>query len=142
VLLLRGGPHKRLWAGRYNGVGGHVERGEDISTAARREISEETGLTVRAVRLRGVIHVDAGDPAAGVLIFVFTAAAESRVTHASPEGTLAWWPVGDLPLDELVEDLPALLPCVLGVAGDAPPWFARYHYDESDRLVIAFAEAR
>ena len=25
VLLLKGAPTKRLWAGRYNGLGGHVE---------------------------------------------------------------------------------------------------------------------
>jgi len=30
VLLLKGASHKRLWAERYNGVGGHVEQGEDI----------------------------------------------------------------------------------------------------------------
>jgi len=26
-LLIKGAPTKRLWAGKYNGVGGHVERG-------------------------------------------------------------------------------------------------------------------
>lgn len=36
VLLLKGAPTKRLWAGKYNGVGGHVERGEDILSAARK----------------------------------------------------------------------------------------------------------
>ena len=25
VLLLKGAPTKRLWAGKYNGVGGHVD---------------------------------------------------------------------------------------------------------------------
>ena len=39
VLLLKGAPHKRLWANRYNGVGGHIERGEDVLTSARRELA-------------------------------------------------------------------------------------------------------
>jgi len=30
VLLLKGAPNKRLWANRYNGLGGHVEVDEDI----------------------------------------------------------------------------------------------------------------
>ena len=82
VLLLRGGPHKKLWAGLYNGVGGHVERGEDIYNAARREIREETGLEVTDLRLCGVLHIDAGDPGAGVLVFVFRAASVGR-RHAA-----------------------------------------------------------
>ena len=40
VLLLKGAPNKRIWANRYNGVGGHIERGEDAHTAARRELLE------------------------------------------------------------------------------------------------------
>ena len=54
----RGGPHKRLWAGLYNGVGGHIEPREDVYSAARREIREETGLEVADLRLRALIHVD------------------------------------------------------------------------------------
>ncbi|MDP3183744.1 MAG: NUDIX domain-containing protein, partial [Anaerolineales bacterium] len=38
VLLIKGAPHKRLWANKYNGVGGHLERGEDVLSAARREL--------------------------------------------------------------------------------------------------------
>ena len=39
VLLLKGAPTKRLWAGKYNGVGGHVEAGEGILSAAQRKRS-------------------------------------------------------------------------------------------------------
>jgi 8-oxo-dGTP diphosphatase len=140
VLLLRGGPHKRLWAGRHNGVGGHIEPGEDVHTATVREIREETGLTVRDVRLCGVIHVDAGDPAAGILFFVFTARAESREVGPSPDGTLAWWPVDRLPTADMIEDLPVLLPKVLALRPGDPPFFGAYRYDEQNRLVISFAQ--
>ena len=40
VLLLKGAPTKRLWANKYNGLGGHVEATEDVYAAARREVHE------------------------------------------------------------------------------------------------------
>ncbi len=142
VLLLRRGPHKRLWPNLYNGVGGHLEPGEDICAAVLREVREETGLEVRQVRLRGVIHVDVGDPILGVLVFVFTATAAQRQTIVSPDGTLEWLPVAELPRKggEMVEDLPVLLPRVLAMGPDDPPFCAAYTYDARDRLVITFAE--
>ena len=141
VLLLRGAPDKRLWASQYNGVGGHVERGEDVRAAAVREICEETGWReeeVESLSLRGLINVDAGDAQAGIMLFVFTARARSRETRASSEGTLEWIPRSRLLDYPLVEDLPVLLPRVLSLPDDAPPLFAHYSYDENDRLVMRF----
>jgi len=139
VLLLRGGPHKRLWAGKLNGVGGHIERGEDPATAARREVREETGLEVTGLRLAAVVQVDAGDPGTGVLFFVFTARAATREVGPCPDGDLLWLPVNRLPWEEMVEDLPVLLPRVLALVPGDERLFAAYRYDEQDRLVISFA---
>lgn len=139
VLLLLGGPHKRIWAGRYNGVGGHIEPAEDVYEATLREVAEETGLAVHDVRLRGVVHADAGDPAVGILFFVFTAVADSRQTLPCSDGVLEWWPADALPTDRMVEDLPTLLPKVLAMGPTDPPFFAAYSYDAADRLVIRFA---
>ncbi|MBN2391881.1 MAG: NUDIX domain-containing protein, partial [Anaerolineae bacterium] len=65
VLLLRGAPDKKLWAGKYNGLGGHIEPGETPHQAAVREVAEEAGLTVTALTLRAVVHVTLA-PAPGV----------------------------------------------------------------------------
>jgi len=139
VLLLKGAPTKRIWPNRYNGVGGHVERDEDVLTAAIREMAEETGLTVDEVRLRAVIHIDADDPQIGILLFVFTARACSRDFHPSPEGRLEWVPQARLSDYELVEDLVELLPKVLAMGPHDLPLFGRYHYDEKDQLRIEWA---
>ncbi len=140
VLLLKGAPTKRIWPNRYNGVGGHIERDEDVLSAARREMKEETGLDVADVRLRAVINIDTDDLQAGILLFVFTARASTRAVKPSAEGTLEWAPLSKLGEYELVEDLPELLPRVLDLAEDAPPLCGHYAYDDADRLVITWAD--
>ena len=139
VLLLRGAPAKRIWPNKYNGVGGHVEADEDIYTSAVREMKEETGLDVADVRLRGIININAGQEI-GLVVFVFTARATGREVRPSHEGILEWVRRDQILSLDLVEDLPQLLPRVLAMRPEAAPFFARYHYDEHDRLVITFAD--
>ncbi len=42
-------------SGKYLGVGGHIEDGETIYDAARREIKEETNLDVLELNYRGLV---------------------------------------------------------------------------------------
>jgi 8-oxo-dGTP diphosphatase len=141
VLLLKGAPDKRIWANKYNGVGGHLEPDEDVMSAARREVIEETGLHVDGLELRAVVNINAGNAALGILMFVFIGWTDRRETSASHEGELYWLPVNRLPTDELVEDLAWLLPRVLGRWTDGRPRFLYYRYDDNDQLVIELASA-
>ena len=137
VLLLRGAPTKRIWANRLNGVGGHIERGEDIKAAAWREIHEETGLQVTNLRLCGIVQIDSGAPV-GITMFVWTALAAERTTTPCAEGSLEWHSIHNLPTADLVDDLAILLPRVLASQASAAPFFAHYSYDEHNQLQIAW----
>ena len=141
VLLLRGAPTKRIWPNKYNGLGGHVERDEDVYAAARRELQEETGFIVDDLRLAGIINIDTGQ-SSGIMLFVFTAVSPSGEPIASGEGTLEWAPRDQLANFDLVEDLPTILPLALDVSPDAPPFCAHYRYDKDERLVIRFADTQ
>ena len=140
VLLLRGSPQKRIWANKYNGIGGHVERDEDVYSSALREVREETGLEVDSLRLCGLINVD-GDQASGILLFVFTGQSAAGEPRSSDEGKLEWIDRDQLTEVDLVEDLPIILPRAIDLPPNAPPFFAHYSYDEHEQLVIRFAEA-
>ncbi|HLF29040.1 MAG TPA: 8-oxo-dGTP diphosphatase [Anaerolineae bacterium] len=139
VLLLRGAPTKRLWANKYNGIGGHVERDEDILTSAAREVQEETGLSTQNLQLRGIVNVDAGAEV-GILVFVFSAEYVSGELLASEEGTPEWVRRAQLNALPLVEDLPVIIPRILDAGPDTPLFYAHTHYDADDRLVIDFAQ--
>lgn len=139
VLLMKRAPHKRIFPNRYNGVGGHIERDEDPLTSARREILEETGLTVRDVRLRAIYNVDAGEPT-GIMVFVFTASSDSRVVTANAEGTLHWVARNEVLILDLVDDLPEILPRILALPLDAPPLFVHLSYDADDVMWLRIAD--
>lgn len=142
ILLLKRGAHKRVFPGRYNGVGGHIERHEDPQTGAIREMHEETGLDVTNVRFRGAIHVDAGAERSGIMVFVFSAEATTRAFTNSDEGTLEWVPRDRVQFLPLVEDLPILIPLLFDWPQQESPFFAHASYDENDELRLIFATPR
>lgn len=136
-LLLKGAPTKRLWANKYNGLGGHIERGEDVLTSARRELFEETGLT-SDLWLCGTLIVDAGEM--GIALYLFTGESVEGEPAASKEGTAEWIPFDQMGALPVVEDLPILLSKIRQMQRGDPPFSARSYYDERERLIVEFAE--
>ena len=139
VLLLKGASHKRIWSGRYNGVGGHVEQGEDALSAARRELVEETGLVPDDLWLAGIVTVDTGGQI-GIGLYVMKGVCNTGEPRPSQEGALEWVPFEEIQGKDLVDDLPVLLPRVLKAEVSDPPFSARYYYDGDDRLVVEFGD--
>lgn len=139
VLLLKGAPHKRIWANCYNGVGGHIERGEDVHSAARRELLEETGLTPDDLWLIGTVIIDTGENT-GISLYILKGNCSKGQPRPSDEGDLEWVPFNEILEKPLVEDLPVLLPRVLTQKAADPPFAARYYYNEKQTLMIEFSE--
>lgn len=136
-LLLKGAPTKRLWANKYNGLGGHVERGEDVLSGARRELLEETGLTAE-LWLCGTLIVDAGE--VGIGLYIFSGECQEGEPQASEEGLAEWVPFEKISELPVVEDLPVLLSKIHTMKRGDHPFSAQSYYDESGKLIVAFAE--
>ena len=80
--------------GKYNGLGGKMEPGEDVATCMRREIREEAGIECTAMRLRGTLNWPGfGKQGEDWLGFVFVIDAfEGTVAADNAEGKLQWVP--------------------------------------------------
>lgn len=112
LLLIRIGADRGAWAGLLNGVGGHIEAGENPHAAAIREIQEETGISPRDLRFCGIIIVDTGS-SPGIGMHVFVGTADARGVTISDEGELQWIPLENIAEFPLVTDLPILIPRAL-----------------------------
>ncbi|MCL2655794.1 MAG: 8-oxo-dGTP diphosphatase, partial [Coriobacteriia bacterium] len=77
--------------GKWLGVGGKFEPGETPEQCLLREVTEETGVTLTAFELRGIMTFVALDGSSEPLyIFIFTASAYTGEVGECDEGTLAW----------------------------------------------------
>ena len=125
VLLIRRSPNAQIFPGLYNGVGGHIERGEDVLSAAHREVHEETGLDVPNLSLHCLLHVDEGTDRPGVMVFIFVGHTQERDVTDTREGTLHWTPLTRISELNLLPDLPPLLSRILARPPCTAPFFAR-----------------
>jgi 8-oxo-dGTP diphosphatase len=84
-----------LHFGKYNGLGGKLEREEDVVSGMHRELREEAGIEAIALNLRGTISWPGfGKHGEDWMGFVFTVTKWGGTPLAqNPEGALEWVPV-------------------------------------------------
>ena len=127
--------------GKYNGLGGKIERDEDVAAGMRREIAEEAGIEVTAMQLRGTISWPGfGKGGEDWLGFVFLITGfEGTPFDRNDEGPLEW-----VPLEKLY-DLPMwegdrhFLPLVFD--GDPRPFHGVMPYHEGRMVSWRYSRA-
>ncbi len=84
--------------GKYVGLGGRLERDEDVLTGVKREIKEESGLLAERLVLRGtILWPGFGKGGQDWFGFVFRVDGFSGESHeGNAEGTLEWVQLRDI----------------------------------------------
>lgn len=137
VLLIKGSAIKKIWPNLWNGLGGHVEPGESILRAAKRELKEESGLSTDKLLYCGQVIVNL-DRTPGIGINIFKTNIFQGEIRSSDEGNLEWFSLEDALRLSLVQDLYTLLPKVAQFNQGDDPFFAVYSYNFEDQLIISF----
>lgn len=135
VLLIKGAANKKIWPNLYNGIGGHLEKGEDVLASAQRELFEETGLDHIPLTLRGNIVIEI-DEKQGILLFIYRGESSSKRIRNSEEGDLHWIDINKFDTLKLVPDLRIILPKIID--GDGGYFSGYYHYVDT-KLEMRFS---
>ena len=140
ILLIKVPKNRGVWSGLFNGVGGHIERGEEPHSAALREIFEETRLSPASLSLCGIVQIDTNTNP-GIALFVFLGSVEQKSELPSgPEGTPEWIKISNLESTPLVEDLPQHNTKSIVAGKSGIPFIAKYHYEPKGQLNIVFSQ--
>ncbi len=96
-LMLRRSPKKQDGsAGKWQGIGGKLEPGEEPDDCILREALEETGLTLTRFCRRGTIYYYSSIWESEVMYLYSADAFEGELRSDCEEGELAWIPMEDI----------------------------------------------
>ncbi|KAM4632275.1 oxidized purine nucleoside triphosphate hydrolase [Discoglossus pictus] len=102
--ILLGMKKRGFGAGRWNGFGGKVQTGETIEAAARRELWEESGLTVDTLQKIGRIKFEFVGSTELMDVHIFRADDFSGEPTESEEMRPQWFDLEKIPFDGMWPD--------------------------------------
>ncbi|MGN6793666.1 MAG: 8-oxo-dGTP diphosphatase [Streptosporangiaceae bacterium] len=101
-------------AGRWVGLGGHIEDGEEAAAAAAREVAEESGLIVSGlVHMASLNFIFPARPAWNQTADVFVTGDFTGDAAESDEVIPRWFGTDEFPFDDMWDDARYWMPLVL-----------------------------
>lgn len=96
LMLYRNKKENDLNEGKWIGIGGKFEKGESADACMKREVFEETGLTVKSFHYYGVIRFYSDKWATELMYLYLIDDFEGEAKSECDEGILKWVPQEEL----------------------------------------------
>lgn len=135
VLLINNTRIGRFGFGKWNGLGGHIEKGENPIEAAKREVFEESGISIGNLEFDYITLLDA-DEGVGICLFIFHGYIKNKKFIIKNEGDLRWIAIDKLNQLDCVIDITQLINLIRSKPKKQLPVFLQYYYGKNDKLII------
>jgi 8-oxo-dGTP diphosphatase len=96
LMLKRVKKENDIHHGKYNGLGGKLEKGETPYECVIREVKEESGLLIKNPILKGILNFPDFDGENDWIVFVYIAKDFDGDLIYSKEGVLEWIDIKDI----------------------------------------------
>jgi len=127
--------NRGISAGRWNGPGGKLERGETPTQNIVREVMEETSLRILNPLYQGRIEFYMnGQRNLDYLVHVFMVRRFSGRARSGEEGRVRWFDVEKIPYGRMWDDDRYWLPLLL----NGVRFSARFFYDRKNNHVVDY----
>ena len=127
--ILLGMKKRGFGAGKWNGFGGHVEKGEEIPAAAKRELFEEAGVEVENFEKAGVLNFYFPD-GKNLEAHVFRANDFIGEPSESEEMRPQWFHIDEIPFHEMWSDDKHWMPLFL----EGKKFNGKFIFDENTNI--------
>ena len=135
--VLLGMKKRGFGEGRWNGFGGKVEAGETIEEAARREMQEECGVTIKKMKKVGIHEFEfVTKPEEVWEVHVFRVDEWSGEPEEMEEMRPQWFAFADIPYEEMWADDIYWLPLFL----EGKKFRTRILFDPKDNVLEKMIE--
>jgi 8-oxo-dGTP diphosphatase len=133
LLLKKSG---KFGGGFWNGPGGKIKNGESSENAARREVLEETGLSIGTLEKMGYLEFFFGPGKAKPdwTAEVFLTREFSGYLCESDEGKLWWFTKDSLPMDQMWQDDRYWLPLLI----QETKFRARFQFSSDSKELLSY----